>query len=55
MADRLTPASETVAIHVRPHARNASDTDDAPGVGPLVKKSFWLNQPFVQSILRGER
>jgi DNA mismatch repair protein MutH len=55
LADRLTPASETVAIHVRPHARNAGDTDDAPGIGPLIKKSFWLNQSFVQSILRGER
>jgi DNA mismatch repair endonuclease MutH len=54
-ADRLTPASETEAIHVRPHARNAEDTDDAPGVGPLIKKSFWLNQAFVRSILRGER
>ena len=55
MADRLTPASETVAIHVRPHGRNAQDTDDAPGIGPLVKKSFWLNRPFVAQILRGER
>lgn len=54
-ADHLTPASETVAIHVRPHARDSRDTDDAPGIGPVVKKSFWLDQPFVQSILRGER
>jgi DNA mismatch repair protein MutH len=54
-ADRLTAASETVAIHVRPHGRNAKDTDDAPGVGPIVKKSFWLNRSFVAQILRGER
>jgi DNA mismatch repair endonuclease MutH len=54
-AERLTPSSETVAIHVRPHARNKADTDDAPIVGPVVKKSFWLNQRFVQSILRGDR
>ena len=53
-ADRLTPASRTTAIHVRPHARDARDTDDAPGIGPLVKKSFWLNQPFVRDILRRE-
>jgi DNA mismatch repair protein MutH len=51
-ADRLTPAADTIAIHVRPHARNALDTDEAPGVGPIVKKSFWLNKPFVQRILR---
>jgi DNA mismatch repair protein MutH len=54
-ADQLTPASDTVAIHVRPHARDSNDTDDAPSIGPVVKKSFWLNQPFVRSILRGER
>lgn len=51
-ADHLTPASETLAIHVRPHSRDARDTDDAPRIGPVVKKSFWLNQPFVRDILR---
>ena len=50
-ADRLTPASETKAIHVRPHARDSRDTDEAPGLGQIVKKSFWLNRPFVQQIL----
>ena len=50
-ADRLTPASETRAIHVRPHARDSRDTDEAPGLGQIVKKSFWLNRPFVQQIL----
>ncbi|MEA2581713.1 MAG: mismatch repair protein MutH [Actinomycetota bacterium] len=54
-ADNLTPASETVAIHVRPHGRNKEDTDEAPLVGSVVKKSFWLNIPFVQAILRSER
>ena len=53
LAKQLTPASETVAIHVRPHARDSRDTDDAPVVGPVVKKSFWLNRPYVQRILRG--
>ena len=52
---QLTPASETTAIHVRPHSRNARDTDDAPGVGQVIKKSFWLNRPFVSEILRGNR
>jgi DNA mismatch repair protein MutH len=52
LAKVLTPASETVAIHVRPHARDARDTDDAPIVGPVVKKSFWLNRSYVQRILR---
>ena len=43
-AKNLTPASETTMIHVRPHGRNGFDTDDAPIVGPVVKKSFWLNR-----------
>jgi DNA mismatch repair protein MutH len=50
-AAKLTPASETLAIHVRPKARNAKDTDPAPVVGPVVKKCFWLNKPFVRDIL----
>jgi DNA mismatch repair endonuclease MutH len=54
-ANELTPASETIAVHVRPHGRDKQDTDDAPVIGPVVKKSFWLNRPFVRSILRGER
>jgi DNA mismatch repair protein MutH len=48
----LTPASETTAIHVRPHGRDSRDVDEAPIVGPVVKKSFWLNKPFVQRLLR---
>lgn len=51
-ADHLTPASQTKAIHVRPHSRDGRDTDDAPAVGPVVRKSFWLNRPFVQDILQ---
>ena len=51
-ADHLTPASQTMAIHVRPHSRDAHDTDDAPRIGQVVKKSFWLNRPFVRDILR---
>nr|MBA2725352.1 hypothetical protein [Actinomycetota bacterium] len=51
-ADRLTPASQTQAIHIRPHSRDSRDTDDAPHIGPVIKKSFWLNRPFVRDILR---
>jgi DNA mismatch repair protein MutH len=50
-ADHLSPASDTRAIHVRPHGRDSRDTDEAPGLGPIVKKSFWLNRPFVREIL----
>jgi DNA mismatch repair protein MutH len=50
-AKKLTPASETTAIHVRPHARNAKDVDIAPRVGRVVKKSFWLNRSAVRRII----
>ncbi len=49
-ADRLPTARQTRYIHVRPHARNAADRDAAPG-GSHIKKSFWLNKPFVAEIL----
>lgn len=50
-ADRLTTASQTRILHVRPKARNSDDTDEAPGVGPVVKKTFWLNQPFLAELV----
>jgi DNA mismatch repair protein MutH len=47
----LTPASETRCIHVRPHAQDSGDTDVAPKVGRLVKKSFWLNQDYLAAVI----
>ena len=47
----LTPASATRFIHVRPHGRDARDTDIAPIVGPVVKKSFWLNQDYLAEVI----
>lgn len=52
-AGALPRESETVAIHVRPHGRDASDRDPTPGGGVQTRKSFWLNKRFVQEILRG--
>lgn len=54
LAMNLTPGSETLAIHVRPHARNARDADIAPLIGSVVKKSFWLNRGFVRTLLRAD-
>lgn len=50
-ADSLPGEAQTEMIHVRPHARNASDVDEAPGVGAVTKKSFWLNKRFVQALI----
>jgi DNA mismatch repair protein MutH len=51
-ANSLPGASDTQIIHVRPHARDGRDTDIAPHIGPLIKKSFWLNKRFVAILLR---
>lgn len=48
----LPTAAQTTFIHVRPHGQDSRDTDDAPVVGPVVKKSFWLNRPYVADIVR---
>lgn len=48
---RLPSAASTHAIHVRTHAQNARDRGFAPGVGHIPKRSFWLNQDFVRSII----
>jgi len=51
-ARSLTLPSATQCVHVRPHARDSRDTDLAPVVGPVVKKSFWLNQDYVGDVIR---
>ena len=55
-ADALPKKSETRIIHVRPHARDASDTDETPDGKKIVKKSFWLNASYLkeQIISMGE-
>jgi DNA mismatch repair protein MutH len=50
----LPPASETKAIHVRPHAQTAADTDILRTKGRAMQKtkqSFWLNREFVLRIV----
>jgi DNA mismatch repair protein MutH len=52
-ADQLPTETQTVAVHVRPHGRDAADRDRTPGGGSQPRKSFWLNKRFVQGILQG--
>ena len=47
----LPKGSESHVAHVRPKARNASDTIPTPQGTMLVRKCFWLNRAYVQSIL----
>ncbi len=53
-AGSLPTQSQTTAIHVRPHGRDAADRDSTPGGGDQIKRSFWLNKRFVQLILNGQ-
>lgn len=50
-ANELPGASQTKFIHVRPHARNGLDREQAPKIGLVVKKCFWLNPSFLASIV----
>jgi DNA mismatch repair endonuclease MutH len=51
----LPPASETRYLHIRPHGRDAADTELAPGGFDVTRKSFWLNASFVAEILRAHQ
>lgn len=51
-ANKLPGSSETKYIHVRPHARDSRDTEQAPRVGQVVKKCFWLNPDFIARIVK---
>lgn len=42
----------TEVLHVRPHGRNGRDVLPLPGGREHVRSSFWLNQPFVQLLIR---
>jgi hypothetical protein len=48
----LPKSSESHVAHVRPKAKNASDTIPTPQGLMLVKKCFWLNRDYVESILQ---
>ncbi len=52
-ANDLPKKSESYICHVRPHARNAEDTDETPDGKWLVKKCFWLNAAYVSDQVAG--
>jgi hypothetical protein len=47
----LPTASQTRYTHIRPHGRNAADWETAPGGIDVTKKSFWLNQSYIERVL----
>jgi DNA mismatch repair protein MutH len=44
-------SSATAVAHVRPHGRNAADTIECPDGEFRGKKSFWLNQKYVERVV----
>ena len=54
-ANRWPKAPGTRMLHVRPHTSSKKDQVPLPGGGTHVRSSFWLNQSFVQEILRRNR
>jgi DNA mismatch repair protein MutH len=49
--NRLTPASQTEMIHMRPHGRDSYDEYADPMKNRVTKQCFWLNSQFVQKLL----
>ncbi len=47
-AEELPKKSENLVSHVRPHARDSSDTIESPEGKMLVKKCFWLNAKYIK-------
>jgi DNA mismatch repair protein MutH len=44
-------SSENQVSHVRPHARNAEDKIMCPDGEMRMKRSFWLNQRYIEQVV----
>lgn len=53
--NNLPKASESRVAHVRPHARNASDTLELPDGRRMPKQCFWLNNTYIREQLEKSR
>lgn len=47
--NNLPGSSENPVCHVRPHARDSSDTMSLPTGGSMPKQCFWLNNTYIKS------
>lgn len=50
--NNLPKRTESYVAHVRPHARDANDTYALPDGRELTKQCFWLNNSYVEDIIR---
>lgn len=51
--NNLPKSTENRVAHVRPHARNASDTYPLPDGREMTKQCFWFNSSYVKQIVEG--
>ena len=49
--DNFVSISDDKVAHVRPHAKNASDTNLTPQGEQRIKLSFWLNSKYLKEII----
>ena len=47
-AENAVKSTENRCCHVRPHGRNAKDTDITPDGRKVKKQAFWLNQKYLK-------
>ncbi len=52
--NNLPKASANPVCHVRPHAKDSSDTDELPNGKQYPKQCFWLNNSYIYSQLTDE-
>lgn len=52
--DTFPAAVDNPVAHVRPKARNAMDRERTPHGSELVKRCFWLNRSYIQSVINSE-
>ena len=52
--NNLPKGSENRVAHVRPHARNGSDTYPLPDGRKMTKQCFWFNRSYVKQIVENQ-
>ncbi len=50
--NNLPKATESPIAHVRPHGKDSNDTSMLPDGRALTKQSFWLNNRYIENVVR---
>ena len=54
MRNNLPKQSESRVAHVRPHARDMSDTYPLPDGRSMPKQCFWLNRTYIEDVIKSD-